>query len=163
MRRQTSHQPAQPGRLHLPGFHGRAMAQPQTIKSFTQQCHSNADTSDGGWFTDPDNIGFDPMGRLWICTDGVQPTGHDGLCAMDLEGPARALPKLFYAPPAGGECCSPAFIDNGHTLLLAIQHPGEGVSSLEDVPTRWPDFDPGRPPRSSIVAISHKSGRPVGT
>jgi len=127
------------------------------------QARFHPDTSDGGWFTDPDNIGFDTLGRLWVCTDGVQPTGHDGLYVMDLEGSARALPKLFYAPPAGGECCSPTFIDNGHTLLLGIQHPGEGVSSLEEVPTRWPDFDPGRPPRSSIIAISHISGSPVGT
>jgi uncharacterized protein len=120
------------------------------------------DTSSNGWFTDPDNIGFDPSGRLWICTDGVQPSGHDGLYAMNLEGYGRALPKLFYAPPAGAECCSPTFIDNGATLLLGIQHPGEGAASLDLTPTRWPDFDPARPPRPSIVAITQVSGLPVG-
>ncbi|WP_206741572.1 PhoX family protein [Hyphomonas oceanitis] len=119
-------------------------------------------TSSNGWFTDPDNIGFDPTGRLWICTDGVQPSGHDGLYAMDLEGYGRALPKLFYAPPAGAECCSPTFIDNGATLLLGIQHPGEGAASLDLTPTRWPDFDPTRPPRPSIVAIRQVAGRSVG-
>ena len=119
------------------------------------------DTSSNGWFTDPDNIGFDPSGRLWICTDGVQPSGHDGLYAMDLEGYGRALPKLFYAPPAGAECCSPTFIDNGATLLLGIQHPGEGAASLDLTPTRWPDFDPARPPRPSIVAITQVRGFPI--
>uniref|UniRef100_UPI0030F81F5D PhoX family protein n=1 Tax=Hyphomonas sp. TaxID=87 RepID=UPI0030F81F5D len=121
------------------------------------------DTSTNGWFTDPDNIGFDPEGRLWICTDGVQPSGHDGLYVMDLEGDGRALPKLFYAPPAGAECCSPTFIDNGATLLLGIQHPGEGAASLDVTPTRWPDFDPALPPRPSIVAITQLSGQLVGS
>ena len=120
-------------------------------------------TSGEGWFTDPDNIGFDPSGRLWICTDGVQPTGHDGLYAMDMEGPGRALPKLFYAPPAGAECCSPVFIDQGKTLVVGIQHPGEDARSLDQTSTRWPDFDPALPPRPSVIAIRHKSGAPIGT
>ena len=119
-------------------------------------------TSANGWFTDPDNIGFDPGGRLWVCTDGVQPSGHDGLYAMDQVGDARALPKLFYAPPSGAECCSPTFIEEGRTLLLGIQHPGEDSASLSHVSTRWPDFDDGLPPRPSIVVISRSDGRLVG-
>lgn len=119
-------------------------------------------TSENGWFTDPDNIGFDPDGRLWICTDGVQPSGHDGLYAMDIEGAGRALPRLFYAPPSGAECCSPTFIDEGRTLLLGIQHPGEDSASLSDVSTRWPDYNPDIPPRPSIVAITQREGLRIG-
>ncbi len=121
------------------------------------------ETSRNGWFTDPDNIGFDPAGRLWVCTDGVQPSGHDALYAMDMTGDGRALPRLFYAPPAGAECCSPTFIDGGKTMFLSIQHPGEGVASLKDTPTRWPDFDPQRPPRPGVVAITHDFGRAIGS
>ncbi|MFN4185133.1 MAG: PhoX family protein [Hyphomonas sp.] len=128
--------------------------------SHSARFHSG--TSTDGWFTDPDNIGFDPAGRLWVCTDGVQPTGHDGLYAMDLKGPGRALPRLFYAPPAGAECCSPVFTDDGKTLLLGIQHPGEDAPSLERVTTRWPDFDPALPPRPSVVAITHIKGAVIG-
>lgn len=120
-------------------------------------------TSRDGWFTDPDNIGFDPTGRLWVCTDGVQPSGHDGLYVMDIAGPERALPRLFYAPPAGAECCSPVFIDDGRTLLLGIQHPGEDASSLEEVTTRWPDFDTKLPPRPSVIAITHRGGSLIGS
>ncbi len=120
-------------------------------------------TSRGGWFTDPDNIGFDPEGRVWVCTDGVQPSGHDGLYAMDMEGPGRALPKLFYAPPAGAECCSPLFIDDGTALLIGIQHPGEDAPSLDQVSTRWPDFDAGLPPRPSVIEIRHLSGLAIGS
>lgn len=126
------------------------------------QAQYHPETSASGWFTDPDNIGFDMKGRLWICTDGVQPSGHDGLYAMDLKGNGRALPKLFYAPPAGAECCSPTFADAGRTLFLGIQHPGEGAASLSEVPTLWPDFDPTLPPKSSIVAITRRNGDMVG-
>ncbi len=121
------------------------------------------ETSENGWFTDPDNIGFDLDGRLWICTDGVQPSGHDALYAMDMAGAGRALPKLFYAPPAGAECCSPTFIDNGKTLLLGVQHPGEDSRSLDEVSTRWPDFDENVPPRPSVIAITHLGGKPIGS
>ncbi|ABI75858.1 conserved hypothetical protein [Hyphomonas neptunium ATCC 15444] len=120
-------------------------------------------TSMKGWFTDPDNIGFDPQGRLWVCTDGVQPSGHDGLYAMDVEGSGQALPKLFYAPPSGAECCSPLFVDDGKTLLVGIQHPGEDTPSLEKTSTRWPDFDPSLPPRPSVIAITHVAGAPIGS
>jgi len=126
------------------------------------QAHFHADTTPNGWFTDPDNIGFDPAGRMWVCTDGVQPTGHDGLYIMPVNGPNRARPQLFYAPPAGAECCSPTFSEDGRTLFLAIQHPGEGVSSLADVETHWPDTQGTSPPRSAVVVITHASGRIVG-
>ncbi len=125
--------------------------------------HFHPETSKRGWFTDPDNIGFDPLGRLWVCTDGVQPSGHDALYAMDLTGKGRALPKLFYAPPDGAECCSPTFINEGKTLLIGIQHPGEGVALLKDVPTLWPDFDKNLPPRAAVIAITHVNGAIIGT
>ncbi len=121
------------------------------------------ETSRYGWFTDPDNIGFDPTGRLWVCTDGVQPSGHDALYVMDVQGPGRAMPRLFYCPPAGAECCSPTFSADGRTLFLAIQHPGEGVATLDETPTRWPDFVYSHPPRPAVIAITRIDGDIIGT
>jgi hypothetical protein len=120
------------------------------------------DTTANGWFTDPDNIAFDPAGRLWVCTDGVQPSGHDGLYVMPVDGPNRARPQLFYAPPSGAECCGPVFSDDGKTLFLAIQHPGEGVATLADVETHWPDPKGSAPPRAGVVAITQIAGKVVG-
>ena len=129
-----------------------------------QRAAYHPQTSDDGWFTDPDNIGFDPQGRMWVCTDGVQPQGHDGLYAMDTQGDGRALPKLFYSPPSGGECCSPWFTPDGTAMFLSVQHPGDGdLESLADATTLWPDFADGMPPRPSLIVITKDDGGPIGS
>jgi secreted PhoX family phosphatase len=118
------------------------------------------DTGANDWFTDPDNLGFDAAGRLWVCTDGVQQQGHDGLYVMDVDGPERARPHLFMSPPAGAECCSPVFADSGRSLWLAIQHPGEHADSLSCIDTTWPPSD-GSAPRSAVIVIMRDDGEPI--
>jgi secreted PhoX family phosphatase len=127
------------------------------------QARFHPGTSKEGWFVEPDNIGFDPQGRLWVCSDGPGPRGQDGLWAMDTAGAGRALSRLFYAPPTQSECCSPAFTADGESMFLSVQHPGERSGSLQDVATRWPDFVPGMPPRPSVVVISREDGGPIGS
>ena len=89
---------------------------------------------------------------------------------MDADGPGKALPKLFYIPPVGSECCSPWFTPDGTALFVSVQHPGElrlgdgeDATSLEEAGTTWPDFAPGMPPRPSVVVLTREDGRPVGT
>ncbi|MFC4254841.1 PhoX family protein [Croceibacterium xixiisoli] len=122
-------------------------------KNPQDQAQFHADTSRQGWFVEPDNIGFDPAGRLWVCSDGPGIRGHDGLWVMDTTGPKRGLPRLFYNPPIQSECCSPAFTPDGQTLFLSIQHPSERAANLAEVLTGWPDFAPGQPPRPAVIAI----------
>jgi secreted PhoX family phosphatase len=137
----------------------------------TDECRYHPDTTANGWFTDPDNIGVDPAGRIWVTTDGPPPEGlADALYAMDTEGPGRALPKLFYIPPVGSECCSPAFTPDGTTLFVSIQHPGalrlddnEDATSVADAGSNWPDFAEGMPARPSLVVITRKGGGVVGS
>ncbi|WP_246350268.1 PhoX family protein [Sphingobium boeckii] len=112
------------------------------------------DTSAEGWFVEPDNIAFDPSGRLWVCSGGPGPRNHDGLWVMDVHGLRAGLPRLFYAPPIQSECCSPAFTPDGQTMFLAIQHPAERADGASTALTGWPDFKPGQPPRPSLIAIS---------
>lgn len=134
----------------------------------------NANTSRDGWFGMPDNCAIDADGRLWIATDGNQPsrTGrNDGLWAMETEGAARATSKLFYKCPAGAELCGPEFTPDGETLFVANQHPGEAdeddpnapPSSFENPASRWPDFRPDMPPRPSIVVITRQGGGKIGS
>jgi uncharacterized protein len=135
------------------------------------ECLYHPDTTENGWFTDPDNIGVDPAGRIWITTDGPPPDGMaDAVYAMDTEGEGRALPRLFYIPPTGSEACSPAFTPDGTSLFLSVQHPGElriddmeDASSMADAGTSWPDFATDMPARPSLVVLTRRDGGVVGS
>ena len=114
------------------------------------------DTSQHGWFANPDNVAFDPAGRMWISTDGFPknktPQGldapvHDGIWACETTGQNRALPKHFFGCPVGAEMCGPCFTPDGETFFVSVQHPGDVPGSDYSNPaTRWPDFDPNPRP-----------------
>ncbi|MDX8451758.1 PhoX family phosphatase [Mesorhizobium sp. VK9D] len=121
------------------------------------------DTSDNGWFVCPDNITFDPAGRLWVATDGANDFDlPDGVYGVDTEGAARGLPKLLFTCPHGAEATGPCFTPDGTTLFLSVQHPSEDAETLDKAQSLWPDFKDGQPPRPSVVAIRRKDGQPVG-
>ncbi|MEM6649864.1 MAG: PhoX family phosphatase, partial [Pseudomonadota bacterium] len=124
----------------------------------------NPNTSPNGWFGSPDNCAIDPKGRLWVSTDGNDETGaNDGLWALETDGAGRGTGKAFFRCPHGAELCGPRFSDNGETLFVAVQHPGDGAGTSFEAPsTRWPDFKEDMPPRSAVVAIRRKEGGPIG-
>ena len=127
-------------------------------------------TTENGWFGMPDNAAVDSDGRLWVSTDGNNPTDTgrtDGLWAVDTEGAARGTSRLFYRVPVGAEMCGPVFTENGESLFLAIQHPADGgedwdgharPSYYEDPSTRWPDFDDAMPVRPAVVVVTKQGG-----
>ena len=127
-------------------------------------------TSEHGWFASPDNAVIDPQGRLWVTSDQGSKqslTGtNDGLWALETEGPLRGTGKMFFRVPMGAEMCGPAFSDDGESLFVAVQHPGDAKISggvrVESAATRWPDFQDDMPPRPSIVVIRRKNGGQVG-
>ncbi|MGB0682454.1 MAG: PhoX family protein [Magnetovibrionaceae bacterium] len=124
-----------------------------------------AGVTENGWVTTPDNVGFDPLGRLWIYSDGAPKSGiADGIWGADVSGPGRAITRHFYRTPIGAECCGPCFTPDGSTLFAAVQHPGDNKgSTFENPSTRWPDFDAKMPPRPSLVAIVKKGGGMIGS
>lgn len=112
----------------------------------------------------PDNIAFDPKGRLWIATDNdrwddANAPIPNGLFACEVDGSRRARVKFFYNVPKGAELCGPEFTPDGRTLFVAVQHP-DWSKTPED--GNWPDWTVGLPPRSSVVAITRKDGGPIG-
>jgi uncharacterized protein len=118
-----------------------------------------------GWVAAPDNVAFDPKGRIWISTDGQDDAAgfNDSLYAAQLSGPGRGATRCFFNGPRGAEICGPAFTPDGKTLFLSVQHPGDEKGSSFDKPsTRWPDFQEGMPPRSSILAITRSDGGDIG-
>lgn len=127
-----------------------------------QQAKYGATVSDSGWFANPDNLAFDPKGRMWIATDGFPDHGvHDGVWATDTAGAGRAATKHFLGCPQGAELCGPAFTPDGKTFFVAVQHPGED-GNYDQPTTRWPDFADNMPPRPSVVAIMKKGGGEIG-
>jgi secreted PhoX family phosphatase len=124
----------------------------------------NSGISANGWFAAPDNIAFDPKGRIWIASDGANDFDiADGLYGADTMGDGRALPRFFFACPTGAELCGPAFTPDGRTLFVAVQHPAENSETLEKVTTRWPDFGQDSLPCPSVVAITRQDGGEIGS
>lgn len=129
----------------------------------------NPKTSENGWFTSPDNAVVDPDGRLWVSTDQGSKTfmsgTNDGLWALETEGALRGMGKMFFRAPNGAELCGPIFSDDGESLFVAVQHPGDrgkpGEVRVETATTTWPDFQEGMPPRPSVVVIEKKTGGKV--
>lgn len=135
------------------------------------------ETSADGWISCPDNLAFDPAGRLWVSSDQGSNwyalTGRaDGLYAVDYLGEKRGRSKLFFRCPVGAEMTGPRFAPDGEGLFLSIQHPAADVpkewprfarlSTFDDPATRWPDFKPDVPPRPSIVVVTKKGGGRIG-
>jgi secreted PhoX family phosphatase len=121
------------------------------------------DVSENGWLANPDNLTFDPKGRIWIGTDGAPDFDTaDGLWTAEVRGTSRALTRYFFKCPIGAEMTGPAFTPDGETLFCAVQHPAQdNGSTYENPATRWPDFDDDMPPRPSVVVITRKNGGPI--
>ena len=122
--------------------------------------------SANGWLAAPDNIAFDPKGRIWIATDGQDDIAGlaDSVYAAETMGPRRGMTRCFFSAPRGAEICGPEFTPDGQTLFLGIQHPADEKGSTFDKPsTRWPDFKDGVPPRSSVVAVTKADGGEIGS
>jgi uncharacterized protein len=121
--------------------------------------------SPNGWLAAPDNVAFDPKGRIWISTDGQDDWAgfNDSLYGATVSGASRGATRCFFNGPTGCEICGPCFTPDGRTLFLAIQHPGDDKGSSFDKPsTRWPDFRGDLPPRSSVLAITRADGGEIG-
>jgi uncharacterized protein len=122
----------------------------------------HAETSENGWFVCPDNLTFDPKGRMFVATDGANDFDlPDGIYGVDTEGPARGLPKLLFTSPIGAEATGPCFTPDGTTLFVSVQHPAEDSETLATASTRWPDFAEGGVPRPAVVAIQRQDGGEV--
>ena len=162
----------------------------------------------GGGFACADNLAFDPAGNLWMVCDisslahnfPVTRTGDDktlpghknfvgvfgnnALFMIPTAGPHAGVPFCFAIGPTECELTGPTFTDDGRTLILSVQHPGEvhgtrgmpGVglpaaveremrlaardgtlfTQRRTVPlgSNFPSRAPGEPPRPCVVCIT---------
>ena len=111
-------------------------------------------------FANPDNLGFDADGNLWIVTDGNRP--NDGCFVCPTEGSERGKVRQFMSGPVGAEVRGCKFAPDGAALFLSLQHPGAAGSATRPQ-SNGPDGGDAAP-RPSVVAIEPtERGRPFGT
>lgn len=119
-----------------------------------------ADSSQISPIACPDNLGFDPAGRLWIVTDTDDPAlPNNGCFVVPTSGPQRGQLRQIASGPLGSEICGCEFTPDGRTLFLAIQHPGDG-GSVERPVSHWPDGGDSQP-RAAVVAVEREDGAPL--
>ncbi|WP_298322921.1 PhoX family phosphatase [Haloactinopolyspora sp.] len=101
----------------------------------------------------PDNVAFDPSGRLWLATDGMGGTlnANDGMFVMPIEGEDKGHLRRFVSVPIGAECCGPFITPDGRTATVAVQHPGDGDGASPENPLST--FPYGDQPRPSVITI----------
>ena len=114
-------------------------------------------------FACPDNACIDPSGRLWVSTDGAEHTigVPDGLYGVETTGHHRGEARRLFSAPPGAEVTGPCFTEDGRTLFIAVQHPGEAWNG-DPGKSNWPDFVPGHPPRPGVLVIRRKDGGVIG-
>ncbi len=136
----------------LPPAHGSALPADATYFGGSRE------PSELSAFANPDNLGFDAGGNLWIVTDGAQPDANNNGCFVcPTEGEQRGRVRQFMCGPVGAEICGCEITADGRTLLLTIQHPGEGGSASAPI-SHWPDGG-GSAPRPSLIAIQRTDGK----
>jgi secreted PhoX family phosphatase len=95
-------------------------------------------------------VNVDASGRLWIGTDqNGDTTTADGLYALE-----DGVPQAVYLAPLGAALGGAAFDAGTSTIFAAVRHPGATPSASYNFPaTRWPTFQPGMPPQSTIIGL----------
>jgi hypothetical protein len=111
-----------------------------------------ADAAELSGFANPDNLGFDRYGNLWIVTDGAQPNGNNNGCfACPTTGEWRGAARQLMSGPIGAEICGCEITPDGRTIFLSVQHPGAGGSAAAPR-SHWPDGGAAAP-RDGLIAI----------
>ena len=124
------------------------------------------------WLAAPERLAVDARGRLWIGTaQGNGPPGlqratgiADGVFVCGTAaGAQRGVLNLLYAAPVAARIGGIVLAPDGATLFAAVRTPGfEPGAEFTRPATRWPEFRPAEPPRTTVIALARSAGGPVG-
>ena len=115
-----------------------------------------------GVFTDPDGLGIDPDGRVFIQTDGGQPQGlQDQMLVVDSgsDDPVGDVRRLFVGV-ASDEITGQTMTPDRRTMFINIQHPGNGNPALTNFPA---PTDGVTIPRDCTIVLRRKDGGIIGS
>ena len=89
--------------------------------------------------------------------------GNNGMFFFPTEGPAAGQAHQFASGPVECELTGPFWTPDGKTMFLAIQHPGEESTGLDNLTSRWPNLGGDPMPRPGVVAVTGFPGWPRGS
>lgn len=110
----------------------------------------------------PDNLAFDKDGNLWVVCDmasdkinrgAYKPFGNNGLFMVPTRGESAGDAFQFASGPVECEITGPWFTEDGTTLFVSVQHPGEESPSRDKPTSHWPHGG-NEIPRPAVVAIT---------
>ena len=113
-------------------------------------------------FACPDNLAFDKQGNLWFTSDisGDQlnlspytPFKNNGLFFVPMSGLDAGKVFQLGSAPVHAEFTGICFSDDGRSLFVSVQHPGEESKDRENLDSHWPDGG-NNLPRPSVVVIN---------
>ncbi len=142
----------------------RAAAKPRPVKA-------GASTD---IFACPDGLALDKQGVLWIQTDAhasqmykgeLKNIGNNQMLACDRN---TGEIRRFLTGPTNCEITGCTWSEDGRTMFINVQHPGESASDRSDPndPSKfstWPSGVKGARPRSATVVIRKNDGGVIGT
>ncbi len=113
-------------------------------------------------FACPDNLAFDKQGNLWFTSDiateqlNLPPYAafkNNGLFFVPMSGVEAGRVIQLASAPVQAEFTGIRFSDDGHSLFVSVQHPGENSADRARLDSHWPDGGNALP-RPSVVVIS---------
>ena len=111
-------------------------------------------------FTDPDGLWVDPDGRVFIQTDGGQPTGNNQMVVADSD--TEEFRRLLTGVTSD-EITGLAVTPDRRTLFCNSQHPGNGDPTRTNFPVLNDEPDGKTVPRDATFVITRKDGGIVGS
>jgi secreted PhoX family phosphatase len=96
-----------------------------------------------------------------VSTDGNALGSNDGLFAVPTQGTNRGQVLQFLTVPLGAETCGPLISKDGHSVWVAVQHPGESDdATFNNQVSTWPHTN--RFPRPSVVVTYRVDNQRIG-
>lgn len=113
-------------------------------------------------FGSPDGLWADEDGRLFIQTDGDQPTVNgvklnDQMLVAD---PSTGEIRRIFAGVTGCEVTGITVTPDRRTMFVNLQHPGDGNPALTNFPAPQGS---GKIPRDATIVITRKNGGIIGS